>query len=140
MRVLILLLVLCPGLAGAEIYRWTDSEGRVHFGQQPRSGAERVEVKPQVIERDQATRDREAGTARFFQARREEQAQAAEKAAEARAQEAQRCSEWRQQRERLDRARLFYRNDEQGERQFYSDAEVAAARRKLDTLISDGCD
>ena len=34
-----------------EIYRWTDAQGRVHFGQRPQAAdAERVDVRPQVME------------------------------------------------------------------------------------------
>lgn len=139
MPVLILLLVLLPSVATAQIYRWTDAEGRVHFGQQPGAGAVAVEVKPQVIERDQATLEREAGAARFFDARLEEQAKASEQAAEAQVQAAQQCGAWQQQREQLERGRLFFRTDEQGERQYYSDAEVAAARRQLEARISESC-
>ncbi|ERI53752.1 hypothetical protein N878_14290, partial [Pseudomonas sp. EGD-AK9] len=73
MRSLLLVALLLPALAAAEIYRWTDAQGRVHFGQRPGAGAEPVEVKPQVVERDEHTREREARSQRFFDARREEQ-------------------------------------------------------------------
>lgn len=72
MRVLLLLLALAPMLATAEIYRWTDAQGQVHFGQRPAAGAERVDVRPQVVERDEATRQREQRSEKFFEARREE--------------------------------------------------------------------
>lgn len=140
MRLLILLFALLPVLASAQIYRWTDAQGRVHFGQQPAAGATTVDVRPQVVERDQATREREEGAARFFDARREEQAAAAEQAAEARASAAARCSGLRQKRAELAAGRIFYRTGANGEREFYSDDEVDAARRKLDTLITQGCD
>ncbi|WP_390889750.1 DUF4124 domain-containing protein, partial [Leclercia adecarboxylata] len=46
MRALLLTAVLVPMLASAQIYRWTDAEGRVHFGQRPPAGAEQVNVRP----------------------------------------------------------------------------------------------
>ena len=49
----------------AGIYRWVDPEGNVHFDARPRPGAEQVEVRPQVVERDDATRERQARTERF---------------------------------------------------------------------------
>ena len=52
MRHWLLIAALLPTLATAEIYRWTDEQGRVHFGQRPVAGAETVQVRPQVIERD----------------------------------------------------------------------------------------
>ena len=82
MRSLLILLVLVATPTLAEIYRWTDAEGRIHFGQRPPAQAERIEVRPQVIERDQQTREREARSERFFQARRDEQAQQQQRSAE----------------------------------------------------------
>ena len=35
MRHLLFIVLLIPGLASAEIYRWTDAQGRVHFGERP---------------------------------------------------------------------------------------------------------
>ena len=52
MRQLWLCTLLLPSLALAEVYRWTDANGRVHFGERPQAGAVQVEVKPQVIQRD----------------------------------------------------------------------------------------
>ena len=66
MRQLWLCTLLLPSLALAEVYRWTDANGRVHFGERPQAGAVQVEVKPQVIQRDAATVEREARTERFF--------------------------------------------------------------------------
>lgn len=57
MRALLLTLILMPALASAQIYRWTDADGRVHFGQRPPAGAEQIEVRPQVVERDDQTRE-----------------------------------------------------------------------------------
>ena len=75
MRHLLFIVLLIPGLASAEIYRWTDAQGRVHFGEKPgAAGAETVEVKPQVVERDEATRQREQRTEEYFDARRDEKA------------------------------------------------------------------
>ena len=56
MRALLMTAMLLPALADAQIYRWTDANGQVHFGQRPAAGAEQVEVRPQVVERDDQTR------------------------------------------------------------------------------------
>lgn len=44
-RSALLLLPLVAGSAGAEIYRYTDSQGNVEFSDQPRKGAEKIKVK-----------------------------------------------------------------------------------------------
>ncbi len=141
MRVtLLLLLVLSlPSLAGAQIYRWVDPQGNVHFESQPRPGAEAMKVRPQVIERDDATRSREARSERFFGARRQEQQQAEQVAREERAQREQACRQWREKLAGLSRGGRYFRTDAKGERVYYSDKEIGAARQQLTGRINAGC-
>lgn len=68
MRALWFCVALMPVLAQADIYRWTDAQGKVHFSATPPAGAQRVEVRPQVVERDAATRQREQRTQEYFDA------------------------------------------------------------------------
>lgn len=142
MRRLLLCALLLPGLAVAEIYRWVDAQGRVHFGQQPPAGAEQIEVRPQVIEQDDATRERLQRAERFFEARQDEREQAAADAAvrQAKQQEhEQKCSRLRGQLAQLEEGGRFYRRDAQGEPVFYSDEELAAARRELADQLAMHC-
>lgn len=140
MRSLLILLVLASTPTLAEIYRWTDAEGRVHFGQRPPAQAERIEVRPQVVERDQQTREREARSERFFQARRDEQAQQQQRSAEQDAERQQRCAALKARMARLASGGTFFSADESGSRRYYSDAEVDAARRELRTQVDQHCD
>jgi len=41
-----LLMMVCAGAAAAEMWRWVDERGVVHFSDRPHPGAERVDVKP----------------------------------------------------------------------------------------------
>lgn len=43
---LLSLLLILPGLAAADIYRWVDDDGVVHYGDRPPRNAERVEELP----------------------------------------------------------------------------------------------
>jgi len=139
MRLLYCLLLL-PGLAAAEIYRWVDGEGRVHFGQRPAApGAEQIEVKPQVVERDPATRERLERSERFYDARRQEQAQAAAAAAERRAKRDQECGELRRRLAQIPEGRRYYRSEANGERSYYSDEQLDAARRQLRDQVAERC-
>ncbi|WP_181295663.1 DUF4124 domain-containing protein [Pseudomonas sp. Q2-TVG4-2] len=131
--------LLTSPLAIAEIYRWVDSQGNVHFDSRPRPGAEQVEVRPQVIERDDATREREARTERFFEARRQEQQAANQAASEQHVKREQRCRELRQELSRLSRGGRYFRADANGGRVYYSDEEIGAARRQLASRISQNC-
>lgn len=139
MRHLLCCALLLPGLAAAEIYRWTDAEGRVHFSERPAAGAEQVEVKPQVVERDDATREREARTERFFEARRQEQEKASAQALEQRAKREQECRQLRQNLAQFQGGGIFYREGPNGERIYYSDSEVDATRRQLSSKLAERC-
>ncbi len=139
MRRLLLIATLLPALATAEIYRWTDEQGRVHFGQRPVAGAEPVQVRPQVVERDEHTREREARTQRFHDARREEQQQAAATAAAQRAERASECQDLRRRLAQIPEGFSYYRTDANGERIYYSDEETDTARRQLRERIGQRC-
>ena len=139
MRHLLCCLLLLPAIAGAQIYRWTDAQGQVHFSETPREGAEAVSVKPQVVERDQATREREARTEKIHDARRQDQAAAADKAEAAREQRQKRCGQWRDQQGQLSHGGPYYRLDERGERQYYTDQQIDSFRRKLAESLARDC-
>ncbi|MBD2838070.1 DUF4124 domain-containing protein [Pseudomonas sp. JM0905a] len=139
MRHLLCCLLLIPAIAGAEIYRWTDAQGQVHFSETPQEGAEVVSVKPQVVERDQATREREARTEKIHDARRQEQAAAVEKAEVAREQRQKLCGQWRDQQGQLSYGGPYYRLDERGERQYYTDEQIESFRRKLAESLARDC-
>lgn len=139
MRGLLLLILLLPALAAAEIYRWTDEQGRVHFGQRPVAGAEPVQVSPQVVERDAHTREREARSQRFFDARREERQQAAATADQQREARAAECRDLRRRLAQVPEGYSYYREGADGERIYYSDEETDAARRQLRTRIAERC-
>ncbi|UVE18681.1 DUF4124 domain-containing protein [Pseudomonas sp. LS44] len=123
----------------ADVYRWTDAQGQVHFGQKPQSGATQVDVKPQVVERDAATREREARTERFYQARRQEQAQAASQEGERQTKRATECSKLRDNLQDISHGGRYYRTDARGERVYYKEEEVAAARRQLSERVAQQC-
>ncbi|KFF34322.1 hypothetical protein G039_0320375 [Pseudomonas aeruginosa VRFPA01] len=118
MRALWFCLGLLPLLAQADIYRWTDAQGKVHFSATPPAGAQRVEVRPQVVERDAATLQREQRTREYFDAE---------------------CGRLRQQLSRLERGGRFYRQDAGGEQVYLSDAELDAIRRELTSRESERC-
>jgi hypothetical protein len=131
--------LLASPLAPAEIYRWVDPQGNVHFDARPRPGAEQVEVRPQIVERDDATREREARTERFFEARRQEQQAASQAASEEHTRRERVCRQLRQELSRLSHGGRYFRADAKGGRVYYSDEEIGAARRQLASRISQNC-
>ncbi len=139
MRTLLFLLML-PALASAQIYRWTDEHGQVHFSGKPQApSAEQVEVRPQVVERDAATRAREERLEKLHSARRAEQQQAAEKSAKLRAEQEQQCSHLRKRLAQLEEGGRFYRRGVDGSTEYVSDAEVVATRDQLRGQVAAAC-
>ena len=134
-----ILLILLPLLATAEIYRWTDAKGTLHYGERPPAGAQKVDVRPQVIERDAATQAREARTERFFGARREEQAKTAVEAQQKQQSRNERCRALRSNLGALNSGRKLYYRDDKGQRVFYSDEQLNTARRKIDARLAADC-
>lgn len=64
MRIFILLLLLSANAAGAEIHKWRDADGKLHFGDQPPANADsqRVEVKPNVYTAQQSSSEQGSPT------------------------------------------------------------------------------
>ena len=44
-RLFLLTTLLASGLAAAQVYKWVDEDGVVHFSDQPRPGAEEVQIQ-----------------------------------------------------------------------------------------------
>lgn len=140
MRHFLFIALFVPALASAEIYRWTDAQGRVHFSEKPGgSGAEQVAVKPQVVERDDATRQREQRIQQYFDARREERAVAGTRSAEARAERNKECQELRSNLESIQRDRRYFVIDKDGNKTYVEADEIDAARSRLSSRIAERC-
>lgn len=137
-------LLLCsPLLVQAEIYRWVDAEGRVHFGERPQgSGAQTVDVKPQVIESDEYTRESQQRMQQILNARdgerADQQANQQQQQAE-RAQMQAKCDNLRGELDNVKRGGAFYRYNDQGEREYYKDSEVDAARQRMEENYARYC-
>ena len=96
-------------------------------------------MRPQVVERDQQTREREARTSRFYDARREERAHASAQAAERQAKRTAECQELRRRLANIPEGYSYYRTDESGERSYYSDQQVDTARQQLQRQVTERC-
>jgi hypothetical protein len=145
------LLVTALTLAGAAlasetIYKWTDENGEVHYGDRP-SGAESEErlnltyrrtSGAAVQQRVQARLDRQAARAEEKTVEEAARQDAADKAAAA-AEREQACANARAQLASYVEGRRLYRTDASGERQYLDDAQRAEARRKAEEKVSEHC-
>lgn len=139
MRALWFCVALMPVLAQADIYRWTDAQGKVHFSATPPAGAQRVEVRPQVVERDAATRQREQRTQEYFDARREERTAAAERAGQRQAALAEECGRLRQQLSQARTRRPLLSAGRRRRAGLPERCRVDAIRRELASRESERC-
>lgn len=137
--VMLAMLCLLPGPAVAEIYRWVDAQGRVHFGERPAEGAERLEVRPQVIERDDQVRQREANAQRLFEVRAAERALDRERLARDRERQQSVCNGLRQQLAQFDRRIFWYEVDGAGRQVEVPRARTEARKAELQTLYQERC-
>jgi len=141
MRTLFLFALLgaCILPAHAEIYRWTDAQGRVHFGERPQQGAERVEVEPQIIQRDDQVRAREANMQRLQEVRSEERAREQKQRAERLEQQKAYCDRLNNELARYDKRIYWYEEDSTGKKVEVSPKRVEEQKMQLQALIRERC-
>ncbi len=135
----VLIMLVLPGVAGAEIYRWVDAQGRVHFGERPLEGAQRLEVQPQIVERDDQVRQREANLQRLVEVRSQERALDWERLARDRERQEAVCQDLRTQLARFDQRVFWYQVDGQGRQIEVPRAQVEARRAEIQNLVQERC-
>ena len=146
-HVLLLALIAAGTAAAGEIYKWTDEEGNVHFGDRP-DGEEPEKVAIQSRSTDPArvqasvqaraaatarAAEEETGVAATQQGPRPEelQAQADEKA--------KKCGTYRARLQKYLTSRRLYREDENGERVYLDESEMQAARERVENQVQKYC-
>ena len=146
---LFLLVTLLAGGAQAEIYKWVDANGNVHYSDSPPPGdsAQQVQLAPQPSEESlQQGREENARRLRYQQresaARKEtketqqkEQQQSEKQAAKLQSQ----CKEARQQLKILNMQRPVYRKNEAGEREYVNAETRADEQAQLMAAIAEHC-
>jgi len=137
--VMFAMLSFLPGVATAEIYRWVDAQGRVHFGERPVEGAQRLDVRPQVVERDDEVRQREANARRLVEVRTAERALDRERLARARENQQSVCQGLRQQLAQFDRRTFWYELDSAGKQVEVPRARIEARKSELQNLYQERC-
>lgn len=127
----------------AQVYRWVDADGNVHYTDRPppEVDAERmsIEVQPTDLEATiEAQRDREENLSLRDQDREDDEHDAE---AERRDREnlARSCQQARERVSRIESARRLSRVDEQGNRHTYDEAERAAALAEARAQAAEWC-
>lgn len=144
----------CVGLSSAalssEIYKWTDDDGNVHYGDRPTgvvaedASFETVAIASRRTDPARVTAGVEARQER--DAARAETRMAAAKAAEEAAQQqadaeerAQKCQQYRARLEKFVTSRRLYRVDDAGERSYLDETQMQEARAKVQQQVEEYC-
>jgi hypothetical protein len=142
-------LTLAAAAAGTavagDIFKWTDEDGNVHFGDRPEGeDPERLAIQSKPTD--------PAHVQAMVQARADAAAKAAEEQAAAAPQgpspeelqaqadaRAEKCSKYREQLQRFVQSRRLYRQDENGERVYLDEEETQAARERVENQVQEFC-
>lgn len=135
---LVLLLALAVPVASAQVYKWVDEKGRVHYGEKPPAGSKSSALKPPAAPPNAPAKAQDLQSQELeFRGRqikrREDEATEARDAANREA----RCNNAKERLAIAERAVLYRR--EKGERVFFSDAEQKAAVENMRAAVTRDC-
>ena len=144
----VLALIIARALAGTlsaeQVYKWIDEDGNVHYSDLPVAGAELVTIQSRPTDSDLVKNEQQAvADYEVERAERQEAAAAqAEVTAEKRAADKERqanCAKYTERQVRFTENRRIYRMDENGERVYYDEEEMAAARANVADMVAKYC-
>ena len=135
---LVLLLALAVPVASAQVYKWVDEKGRIHYGEKPPAGSKPSAVKPPAAPPNAPTKAQDLQSQELeFRGRQikrgEDEARQARDAANGEA----RCNNAKERLAIAEQAALYRR--EKGERGFFSDAEQKAAVENMRAAVTRYC-
>jgi hypothetical protein len=143
MFVMTLAITAAGTLFAGQVYKWTDDEGNVYYSDTPVANAQSVAIDSRPTDPKQAPAE--------TQARADAQAQKAEDAAsapqeptqeelQAEARErAENCTKYKERQLQFAQSRRIYRMDEDGERVYYDEEEMAATRARVAEQVNEYC-
>lgn len=136
MRYVLIYLLLIPFVSiHAEVYKWTDADGNIHFGDKPTNiNAEKLDVKTKPADKPDDYFERKLKQKKLLDVLVSE---AEDKKAEKQKKEAEKkelkrkCAELQKDINYLSEGGRFYTEDEQGEYNFKSEEEVQERLNQL---------
>jgi hypothetical protein len=133
-------------VSAGDIFKWTDEEGNVHFSDKPagESDVERLDIQSRPTNPARVQAEVQAQIDAHAQGAEEEasepQGPTSEELLAAAQQREERCQKYTQRQVEFTNNRRIYRLDENGERVYYDEAEMAVARAELDGLVEKYCE
>jgi hypothetical protein len=140
------MLAVCAA-AQAEVYKWVDESGTVHYGDAPaRTGAEKLDIQPGAAVAPQDATDLQERRRRiqdWVDARERERERRREKKAQRDtelARREKRCAALRNDLRDKERGGVaWYSLNDDGSRRYYTDAEIARETEAMRRKIKDEC-
>lgn len=141
---LTIVLVIGHSSAQAEIYKWVDASGKVHF-----SDKAPVQQKPQKIDIDvgpvevdpelEQYRQRNRALLKVWDTERDQKQKRQTEKRQQMAQRRQRCARMQREYDASRRAGYLYVPRKDGERKIYSDAQRAKYEQRLGDYLRNSC-
>lgn len=140
------LFLLSVSAAGAQVYKWTDEQGRVHYGDKPpEQGARTMQVDPgsasnSPVPSDAERRDKTRRLLRAYDEERRIKQQREQQHAAREAERKKRCARARDRLRSYTHAGGLYELDDQGNRRFLSDERRQQAEARAAQDVDKWCD
>jgi hypothetical protein len=135
----LLVLLLLPGLASAQVYKCKDKNGKVTYTQTKPAGADCSGNVPTAPAPASDGADPLKGFSEEVGKSRAAEGQARDAAAQQQAQREARCAQWRTRLAALEAASRVFTVDEKGERHYRSDQENEAQREQARQGVAADC-
>ncbi len=123
----------------AEIYKWVDDEGNVHFGDKPQSKANAETVKIDKFTPDQSYRTRMESIKQNVESQREESMDSKVEQQKVASENARRCQQAKRRLTPLREKIRLFRYDDAGERKYVSDSERTSEIKQLEAIVKRTC-
>jgi len=144
---LIIIAVLYTASVQAEVYKWVDEKGRVHYGDKPTTGSQAVEVrqygssnKPATSGDDELSRDeKRQRISNMLEEDRLAKNKKREKKNEQREKKKRKCNRLKDRQRHYERATGLYNLDKNGNRVYISNEQREKSEQKLRQQIKKAC-
>jgi len=138
-RTLLLLTIGLSGNLAAEIYTWTDKDGKVHFSDKPITSEKVTTIKPKENNNIANAVSKDSQWQRDFNKSKQAKAEQAEEEAKQARKNKGYCNQLRRQLATIDQGGRIYVMSPEGERSFQSEAQLKAEKKKLTKAYKQTC-
>lgn len=140
------MIVAAGSAAASEIYKWTDENGTVHYGDRPigANSAVRLDIISEPTDPERVQQIVQARNDARAERREADAARAANEPSpeelRAKAEErAEKCTEYKDRLQKFVTSRRLYRHDENGERVYLDEEQTLAARAGVQEKVEEYC-